>query len=172
MPTEDAYSSGHLVLSHFGTCMCSNVETNLSWTCLVIGLFEFRTSSVLLFCFVKWILYPLDKKPHTMHILSLICILKQLLLLKTVCKPHILKYFIFFNYLMKTQILICSKIIVPYSSLQISMIYLKISSNHLNISLISTIWDIFISLENIFNSFEDIFKWFEDMFNSFEDIFK
>ena len=26
----DAYSSGHLVLSHFGTCMCSNVETNLS----------------------------------------------------------------------------------------------------------------------------------------------
>ena len=30
MPTEDAYSSGHLVLSHFGTCMCSNVETNLS----------------------------------------------------------------------------------------------------------------------------------------------
>ena len=38
MPTEDAYSSGHLVLSHFGTCMCSNVETNLSWTCLVSGL--------------------------------------------------------------------------------------------------------------------------------------
>ena len=28
--SEDAYSSGHLVLSHFGTCMCSNVETNLS----------------------------------------------------------------------------------------------------------------------------------------------
>ena len=56
MPTEDAYSSGHLalshfvtcmcsnVVSHFGTCMCSNVETNLSWTCLVSGLFEFRTS--------------------------------------------------------------------------------------------------------------------------------
>ena len=34
MPTEDANSSGHLVLSHFVTCMCSNVETNLSWTCL------------------------------------------------------------------------------------------------------------------------------------------
>ena len=29
------YSSGHLVLSHFGICMCSNVETGLSWTCLV-----------------------------------------------------------------------------------------------------------------------------------------
>ena len=29
MPTGDAYSSGHLVLSHFGTCICSNVETNL-----------------------------------------------------------------------------------------------------------------------------------------------
>ena len=34
MPTEDAYSSGHLVLSHFGTCMCSYVETNLSWVVL------------------------------------------------------------------------------------------------------------------------------------------
>ena len=30
MPTEDAFSSGHLVLSHFGTCKCSNVETYLS----------------------------------------------------------------------------------------------------------------------------------------------
>ena len=27
MPTEDANSSGHLVLSHFWTCKCSNVET-------------------------------------------------------------------------------------------------------------------------------------------------
>ena len=45
-----AYSSGHLVLSHFGTCMCSNVETNLSWTCLVCGLLNFEHPSVLLFC--------------------------------------------------------------------------------------------------------------------------
>ena len=52
MPTEDAYSSGHLVLSHFGTCMCSNVETNLSWTCLVSGLLNFEHPSVLLFCFI------------------------------------------------------------------------------------------------------------------------
>ena len=44
------YSSGHLVLSHFGTCMCSNVETNLSWTCLVSGLLSFEHPSVLLFC--------------------------------------------------------------------------------------------------------------------------
>ena len=44
MPTEDAYFSGHLVLSNFGICMCSNVETNRSWTCLVSGFFEFRTS--------------------------------------------------------------------------------------------------------------------------------
>ena len=50
MPTEDAYSSGHLVLSHFGTCMCSNVETNLSLTCLVSGLLNFEHPSVLLFC--------------------------------------------------------------------------------------------------------------------------
>ena len=33
------------------TCMCSNVETNLSWTCLVSGLLNFEHPSVLLFCF-------------------------------------------------------------------------------------------------------------------------
>ena len=44
MLTEDVYSSGHLVLSHIGTCKCYNFETNLSLTCLVSGLFEFRTS--------------------------------------------------------------------------------------------------------------------------------
>ena len=44
-----AYSSGHLVLSHFGTCKCSNVETNISWTYLVSGLLSFEHSSVLLF---------------------------------------------------------------------------------------------------------------------------
>ena len=38
------------VLSHFGTCMCSNVETTLSWTCLVSGLLNFEHPSVLLFC--------------------------------------------------------------------------------------------------------------------------
>ena len=54
MPTEDAYSSGHLVLSHFGTCMCSNVETNLSWTCLVSGPLNFEHPSVLLFCLELW----------------------------------------------------------------------------------------------------------------------
>ena len=48
-----AYSSGHLVLSHFGTCMCSNVETNLSWTCLVSGLLNFEHPSLLLFCFIS-----------------------------------------------------------------------------------------------------------------------
>ena len=59
MPTEDAYSSGHLVLSHFGTCICSNVETNLSWTCLVSGLLNFEHPSVLLFCFVYWSLWQI-----------------------------------------------------------------------------------------------------------------
>ena len=52
MPTEDAYSSGHLVLSHFGTCMCSYVETNLSLTCLVSGPLNFEHPSVLLFCLI------------------------------------------------------------------------------------------------------------------------
>ena len=41
--------SGHLVLSHFWTCKCSNVETNISWTCLVSGLLSFEHPSVLLF---------------------------------------------------------------------------------------------------------------------------
>ena len=49
MPTEDAYSSGHLVLSHFGTCRCSNVETNLFRTCLVSGLLSFEHPSVFQF---------------------------------------------------------------------------------------------------------------------------
>ena len=69
MPTEDAYSSGHLVLSHFGTCMCSNVETNLSWTCLVSGLLNFEHPSVLLFCL--WPLtnsdFPTDQTFHQFH---------------------------------------------------------------------------------------------------------
>ena len=56
--TEDAYSSGHLVLSHFGTCMRSNVETNLSWTCRVSGLLNFEHPSVLLFCFQSVIRGP------------------------------------------------------------------------------------------------------------------
>ena len=42
-----AYSLGHLILSHFGTWKCSNVETNLSWTCLVSGLLSFEHPSVL-----------------------------------------------------------------------------------------------------------------------------
>ena len=50
MPTDDAYPSGHLVLSHFWTCMCSNVEINLSWTCFVSGLLNFEHPSELLFC--------------------------------------------------------------------------------------------------------------------------
>ena len=33
-----------------GTCMCSNVETDLSWTCLVSGFLSFEHPSVLLFC--------------------------------------------------------------------------------------------------------------------------
>ena len=38
MPTEEAYSSWHLVLSHFWTWKSSNIETNLSRTCLVSGI--------------------------------------------------------------------------------------------------------------------------------------
>ena len=51
---------------HFGTCICSNIETILSWTCHVYGPFEFRTSlgtSILLktYCYVM-ILFPLSCK--------------------------------------------------------------------------------------------------------------
>ena len=45
MLTEDAFSSGHLVMSHIVSCKCSNVETNLS--CVNLSSFrtsEFRTS--------------------------------------------------------------------------------------------------------------------------------
>ena len=36
-----------------GTCKCSNVETNFSWTCLVSGLLSFEHPSVLLFFFAN-----------------------------------------------------------------------------------------------------------------------
>ena len=49
MQIEDAYSSWHLVLYHFGTCTCSYVETNFFWTCLVSGLLNFEHPSALLF---------------------------------------------------------------------------------------------------------------------------
>ena len=51
MPTGDVNSSGHLVLSHFGTRKCSNVETNVSWTCLVSGLLSFEHPRYFCFCF-------------------------------------------------------------------------------------------------------------------------
>ena len=67
MPKEDAYSSGHLVLSHFGTWMCYNVETNLSWTCLVSGPLNFEHPSVLLFCSdVITIIFTIKSHSHYM----------------------------------------------------------------------------------------------------------
>ena len=36
-----------IILSYFGTCKCSNVQTNLSWTCFVFGLLSFKHP----FCF-------------------------------------------------------------------------------------------------------------------------
>ena len=43
----------HITLSHFETCMFSNVEINLSKTCLVSGLLSFEHPSVLLFEFTE-----------------------------------------------------------------------------------------------------------------------
>ena len=51
MQTFDGYSLGHLVLSHFGTCMFFYIETSLSISCLVSGLLGFDHPSVLLFYF-------------------------------------------------------------------------------------------------------------------------
>ena len=62
MPTEDAYSSGHLVLSHFGTYMCSYIQTNLLWTCLVSGILSYEHPSVLLFCIqygIPYMVHPI-----------------------------------------------------------------------------------------------------------------
>ena len=54
MPKEDAYSSGHLVLSHFGTCKSSHVETNLSWTCLVPDFWVSNIPLYFFFCLQKY----------------------------------------------------------------------------------------------------------------------
>ena len=53
----------------FGTCICSNVETILSWTCHVYGPYEFRTSlgtSILLL--MKGSVYAETFESHTLRI--------------------------------------------------------------------------------------------------------
>ena len=53
----------------FGTCICSNVDTILSWTCHVYGPFEFRTSlgaSILLITSIK----SFDLRNHKRLLLS------------------------------------------------------------------------------------------------------
>ena len=52
MPTEEGYFSRHLILSYFGTWMCSNVETIHPWTCLVSELLSFEHPSVILCYFI------------------------------------------------------------------------------------------------------------------------
>ena len=82
MPSEDACSPEHLVLSHFGICKWSNAYTNLSWTCLVSGLLSFEHSSVLLFCpsprlyihiYIETILVFSLKAPFTCADLHTVC---------------------------------------------------------------------------------------------------
>ena len=73
MPTEVAYSSGHLVQYRFGTFKCSNFETNLSWTCLLSGLLSFEHQSVLLFllltpCVLVIFYMNLENKDNTIWI--------------------------------------------------------------------------------------------------------
>ena len=47
----------------FGTCICSNVETILSWTCHVYGPFEFRTSLGISVLLLKY--YPVGSECFT-----------------------------------------------------------------------------------------------------------
>ena len=85
MPTEDAYSSVHLVVSHFGTCICSNVETHLSWSCLVSVLLNFEHPSVLLFCIEEAPKqFSMSKSKRTRQ--------NHGFLIRTVANPGILKY--------------------------------------------------------------------------------
>ena len=54
----------------FGTCICSNVETILSWTCHVYGPFEFRTSlgtSILLLWSLTNSDFPTNQTFHQFH---------------------------------------------------------------------------------------------------------
>ena len=58
----------------FGTCICSNVETILSWTCHVYGPFEFLTSLGTSILLVKrllqvwdWIWTPLNCNPWDLN---------------------------------------------------------------------------------------------------------
>ena len=65
MPTEDAYSSGHLVLSHFRTCKWSNIEKksllNLSF---FPDFLTFLGTSVLLTILAS---LPVMSKQHAIH---------------------------------------------------------------------------------------------------------
>ena len=49
------------VLSPFGTCMCSNVETNLAWTCLVSGPLKFEPLGTSLLLLVFHVVYHTEK---------------------------------------------------------------------------------------------------------------
>ena len=82
------YSSGHLVLSHIRTCnrtvtvhqfycilhcKCSNIETNLSWTCRVSGFLSFEYPAVLQFCLQNRKYYQ-----NELHSLFVMCFSSQL----------------------------------------------------------------------------------------------
>ena len=68
MPTEDANSSGPLVLSHYGACMCFKVDTNLSGTSLDSGRLSSEHPAVLLFCFMCFQLVYLEKKGFAFNV--------------------------------------------------------------------------------------------------------
>ena len=80
--TEDTYSSGRLVLSNFMTCICSYVETNLSWTCLLSGRLSSEHPSVLLlFYLVQTTSITRALLFDDIHIADLITLLIQILMI-------------------------------------------------------------------------------------------
>ena len=56
-----------IVLSHFGTCLCSNVETNLSWSCLVSGLVS-NNRRYFSFALFSLVLSFSDKYPNSIKV--------------------------------------------------------------------------------------------------------
>ena len=54
MPTDESYSSGYLILSHFVACLCSTVVTNIRQTCFRTFSFE-RPSVHCLYFYITFV---------------------------------------------------------------------------------------------------------------------
>ena len=81
----------------FGTCICSNVETILSWTCHVYGPFEFRTSlgtSILLFFLIYIYTYHYMLSSKYSWIQNIITIVNDVM---SFIRPKLWRYLLLFK---------------------------------------------------------------------------